>query len=153
MWKIIICVVVSTGLVVALYAVTNNQEEKTQRDLILTQVEGEIKTNEDGTAYVTGTVIEHISGCEVDSICALIVQTGSELISLVYAEGERECLNSQVSSWVNWGVNVKQGTPIQAYGTYHRINDQRWLTFCDSKEYFILGANDPVPNGDYVKKF
>ena len=140
-------------LVVSFYVFINNRDELVEKYPSQTNIEGEIKTDTDGTGYVIGTVVDHISGCEVDSTCELVVQAGSELISLVYAEGERECLNSQVSSWVNWGVNVKQGTPIQAYGTYHRINDQRWLTFCDSKEYFILGANDPVPNGDYVKKF
>ncbi len=106
----------------------------------------------DGTAYVEGEVIDHVSGCQVDGVCELIVQTGNQKVALVYAEGDIECFNTQVSSWVNWGRNVNKGTVIKAYGEYKKIGSKEYLTFCGSKDYFILGADDQVPMGAYTEK-
>ena len=112
-----------------------------------------LKIWNDGTAYVEGTVIEHTSGCEVDGACSLIVQVNSQKVALVYAEGDFECINTQAASWVNWGTNVKSGTIIKAYGAYTKHGDTYRLVFCNSKDYFILSGNDPLPVGEYTKKF
>ena len=111
------------------------------------------KVWDDGTAYVKGEVTDHISGCEVDGACKLIVKTDNQKIALVYAEGDFQCLNTQATSWVNWGENVNKGTVVKAYGAYKKLGSEQRLTFCDSKDYFILGANDPVPVGPYTEKF
>ena len=111
------------------------------------------KTWDDGTGYVKGEVIDHVSGCEVDGACKLIVQTGNQKVALVYTEGDMQCLNTQAASWVNWGKNVNKGTVVKAYGSYKKLGSEQRLTFCDSKDYFILGENDPVPVGAYTEKF
>lgn len=112
-----------------------------------------LKIWEDGTAYAKGEVIEHISGCEVDGACKLILKVNDQKVALVYAEGDFECLNMRAVSWVNWGQNVNNGTKIKAYGAYREMDNAHELTFCDSKDYFILGENDPVPVGAYTEKF
>ena len=112
-----------------------------------------LKILDDGTAYVKGKVIEHTSGCEVDGACSLIVRVNGQKVVLVYAEGDFECINTQAASWVNWGKNVENGTVIKAYGAYTKQRDTYRLAFCNSKDYFILGENDPLPGGVYTKKF
>lgn len=102
---------------------------------------------DNGTAYVEGKVIEHTSGCEVDGACSVTVQVDGQKVVLVYAEGDVECPNTQAASWVKWGSNVKKDTVIKAYGAYTKQGDTYRLTFCDSKDYFILGENDPLPDG------
>lgn len=111
------------------------------------------KVWDDGTAYVKGEAIDHVSGCEVDGACKIIVQAGDQKMALVYAEGDFQCLNIQAASWVNWGKNVNKGTIVKAYGAYKKLGSEQRLTFCDSKDYFILGAGDPVPVGAYTEKF
>lgn len=113
----------------------------------------DFKVWNDRTGYVKGAVIDHVSGCEVDGACKLIVQAGDEKVALVYAEGDIQCLNTQAASWVNWGKNVNKGTVVKAYGAYKKLGNEQRLTFCDSKDYFILGADDPVPVGAYTEKF
>jgi hypothetical protein len=110
------------------------------------------KTWDDGTAYVEGNVIDHVSGCEVDGACKLIVQTGNQRVALVYTEGDLECLNIQAASWVKWGQNVNKGTAVKAYGAYNKLGSEERITFCGSKDYFILGADDQVPMGAYTEK-
>lgn len=112
-----------------------------------------LKIWDDGTAYVKGEVIEHISGCEVDGTCKLILDVNDQRVALVYGEGHFGCLNAQAASWVHWGQNVKSGTKVKAYGAYRKMDNEYELTFCDSKDYFILGENDPVPVGAYTEKF
>ncbi len=104
-----------------------------------------LKIQDDGTAYVDGKVVEQTSGCEVDGACSIIVQVDGQKVALVYAEGDVECPNTQAASWVKWGTNVKKDTVIKAYGAYTKQGDTYRLAFCDSKDYFILGENDPLP--------
>ena len=115
--------------------------------------EGTFKVLDDGTAYAKGAVIEHVPGCEVDGVCKLILNINGEKVALVYAEGDFACKNLQAVSWVHWGQNVIVGTQVKAYGAYGKLGDTHNLTFCDSKEYFILGENDPVRVGEYTEKF
>lgn len=115
---------------------------------------------DDGTAYVNGLVVDNVTGCEVDGICALIIQAGAEQVSLVYAAGDQSCSNTEAATWVQWGKNVNKGTRVKAYGKASKIPGTGGqyaptyeLTFCDSKDYFILGQNDPMPVGAYTDKF
>lgn len=110
-----------------------------------------LKIQDDGTAYVEGKVIEHSSGCEVDGACSLTVQVDGQKVALVYAEGDVECANTQAASWVRWGTNVKKDTVVKAYGAYTKQGDTYRLAFCDSKDYFILAENDPLPDGLNIK--
>ncbi len=110
-----------------------------------------LKILDDRTAYVEGKVIEHTSGCEVDGACSIIVQVDGQKVALVYAEGDVECPNTQAASWVKWGTNVKKDTVVKAYGAYSKQGDTYRLAFCDSKDYFILGENDPLPDGLNIK--
>lgn len=126
---------------------------KVGESLASTNGNNSFKTWDDGTGYVKGEVVDHVSGCEVDGACKLIVQAGDQKVALVYAEGDMQCLNTQAASWVNWGKNVNKGTIVKAYGAYKKLGNEQRLTFCDSKEYFILGADDPVPVGAYTEKF
>jgi len=103
------------------------------------------KTWDDGTAFVKGRVVEHTSGCEVDGACSLIIDVNGERVALVYAEGEQPCANTEAASFVNWGKNVKKGTVVAAYGAYKKFGDAYHLDFCESRDYFILGENDPLP--------
>lgn len=104
-----------------------------------------LKTWDDGTAYVKGTVIKHTTGCEIDGACSLIVNVNDQYIALVYAEGEMACKNTQVSGWVQWGESVKAGDVLQAYGAYQRNGEVQSMRFCDSKEYFLLDQSEPLP--------
>ncbi len=110
-----------------------------------------LKILDDGTAYVEGKVIEHTSGCEVDGACSITMQVNDQRVVLVYAEGDVECPNTQAASWVNWGTNVKKDTVVKAYGAYTKQGDTYRLAFCDSKDYFILAENDPLPDGLNIK--
>ncbi len=110
-----------------------------------------LKILDNGTAYVEGKVIDHTSGCEVDGACSIIVQVDGQKVALVYAEGDVECANTQAASWVKWGTNVKKDTVIKAYGAYTKQGDTSRLVFCGSKDYFILGENDPLPDGLNIK--
>ncbi len=128
-----------------------NSDRNTQTPPL--SLKGNFKVWEDGTAYVKGEVVDHKSGCERDGTCELIVQTPNEKVSLIYAEGDTECPNVQAAAWVQWGKNVTKGTVVKAFGAYKKSGSEHQITFCASKDYFILGENDPVPVGAYTEKF
>ena len=132
---------------------TTNQSGNHNQNVSTTNDQNALKIWEDGTAYVKGEVIDHVSGCEVDGACKLIINANNQKVVLVYAEGDFQCLNTQAVSWVHWDQNVRVGTKVKAYGAYRKMSNMHELTFCDSKEYFILGENDPVPLGAYTEKF
>ena len=111
------------------------------------------KVWDDGTAYIKGEVIDHKQYSATDLPLRLIINANGQIVTLVYQEGDVECGNTQAASWVEWAQNVNKGTQIKAYGAYTKQKDNTYeLTFCDSKDYFILGADDPVPVGAYTEK-
>jgi len=140
-------VLIGFALVVNCNVVSLNAKQR------IPEIPNGVKILDDGTAYVRGEVVEHISGCEVDGACKLILNVNDQKVALVYAEGDFECSNTQAASWVNWGQNVKRGTKVKAYGAYRKLGNVYELTFCNSKDHFILGENDPVPLGSYTEKF
>ena len=59
----------------------------------------------------------------------------------------------QPATYVKWGENVNIGTTLKAYGAYEKINDMTVLSFCDSKDFFILTADDTILTTEQSKKF
>lgn len=112
----------------------------------------DLKVWGDGTAYVQGKVVDYKSGCEVDGVCSVVLEAKGQKVVLVYAGGDAACMNTQAVSWIHWGDNVKNGTVLKAYGAYTKLGDAYALVFCESKDYFILGEKDPLPDGEYTKK-
>ena len=107
---------------------------------------------EDGTAFIKGVVIGHISGCEVDGTCSLIVRVDKQKVSLIYAQGDTECANTQAAWWVKWGENVSVGSTVRAYGAYSNTKDNASVRFCDSVDYFLIGEDDLLPER-YTEKY
>lgn len=111
-----------------------------------------ITIREDGTAFIKGVVIGHTSGCEVDGACSLIVTAQKKKVTLIYAEGEMPCANTQAASWVKWGENVAAGSTVRAYGAYNNTKENISVRFCDSPDYFLIGENDLLPER-YTEKY
>ncbi len=105
---------------------------------------GAVDVRDDGTALVTGRVVGHNDGCEADGVCSLSVDADGQNITLIYAEGDIECANTQAVSWVKWGQNVRIGTVIEAYGSYSNQGSVTSLRFCASMNYYIRTVAPPA---------
>src|SRR5215831_6281301 len=78
-----------------------------------------LKVNSDGTANVTGIVLENNHGCEVDAACYLRLQVEDKEVWVIYhpGEGEYRIANKEMLSRA---AKVKQGAHVQAYGKHNK---------------------------------
>lgn len=95
----------------------------------------ELKVNNDGTARVTGTVLENNQGCRVDAACYLLVKAGSKTVRVVYHPGDVE---GQVNkSAYRAGSSVGKGDRVTAYGRYRKRGDSDIIETFSSDEFYI----------------
>jgi len=95
----------------------------------------EFKINNDGTALVTGTVLENNQGCRVDTACYLSVKAGSKTVRVVYHPGEGE---AQVNkSAYQAGSSVGKGARVTAYGRNRKRGDIDIIETFSSDEFYI----------------
>lgn len=113
----------------------------------------ELKVNNDGTALVTGTVLQTNQGCRVDTACYLLVKAGSKTVRVVYHPGEVE---GQVNkSAYRAGSSLGKGARVTAYGRYRKRGDTDIIeTFIGSgnlrRATFWTPPRDAVPNAACV---
>jgi hypothetical protein len=94
-----------------------------------------VKVGNDGTATVSGTVLENIKKCTVDLKCYLLLKKGDEEIRVIYGSGEgSNCLNDKAT---DAGFQVKKGQKINAYGSYGKLGKRYIISTCSSNDFYI----------------
>jgi hypothetical protein len=103
----------------------------------------ELKVGSDGTATVTGIVLENNHGCEVDASCYLQLRVGSKNVRVVYHPGAAERVANTVA--VKEGYAVKQGDHVKAYGRYRKQQNKESIeTYTSGASYIhILSTSAP----------
>ncbi|HEU5414066.1 MAG TPA: hypothetical protein VFW31_09930, partial [Candidatus Angelobacter sp.] len=94
----------------------------------------------DGTATVTGIVLENNQGCRVDASCYLRLRVGSDEIRVIYHPGEGEGHVNKAA--YQQGVSVAKGAHVEVYGRYSKRADVAMIeTFSSDKFYIPVLAN------------
>lgn len=96
---------------------------------------GQLIVNADGTAHVSGTVLENNQGCMRDLMCYLRLVAGQEEVYVYYNEGEgTPCINAAAAAA---GFEARVGDWVQVYGEYGREGLTHALTICPDISYTI----------------
>ena len=93
-----------------------------------------LKVNSDGTANVTGIVLENNHGCEVDVRCYLRLRIGDSEIVVVYGPAEGEKVTHVRDTPEEW--KIKKGHHVKAYGRYIKNNGEM-IEVYSSDSYYV----------------
>ena len=97
--------------------------------------------NSDGTATVTGIVLENNHGCEVDAACYLRLQVKDKEVWVIYhpGEGEYRIANKEM---LNRASRVKQGAHVEAYGKHNKRGTLDAIEIYSSDTYYVHVLTD-----------
>jgi hypothetical protein len=73
-----------------------------------------LKIHQDGTATVTGIVLENSHRCEVDARCFLRLRVDNQEVIVVYGPAEGEEVTNVRDTSAEW--KIKKGDHIKSYG-------------------------------------
>ena len=103
----------------------------------------QLKANSDGTAAVTGIVLENNYGCERDLLCYLQLRVGNTEVRVVYVGAEGETTPRRRNT--DQEGKIKKGDHVEAYG---RLQDKNQIEVYSSETFYIRVLND---NPDQLK--
>lgn len=73
-----------------------------------------LKTNQDGTATVTGIVLENSHRCEVDAQCFLRLRVDDQEVIVIYGPAESEQVTNIRDTSGEW--KIRKGDHVKSYG-------------------------------------
>ncbi|MGB6337065.1 MAG: hypothetical protein WBG49_15185 [Thermoanaerobaculia bacterium] len=90
---------------------------------------------EDGSAIITGAVLENDRGCVRDLQCFLRLKVEAEEAWVIYNEGEGPpCFNTTVAKLA---FDIEVGQTVEARGSYRRDGKRHVLSTCPSTDYSL----------------
>lgn len=96
----------------------------------------QLKVNSDGTATVTGTVLENSHACEVDARCFLRLRVADAEVVVVYGPAEGEKAPHVRDTRQEW--NMKIGEHVEAYGRFQKEN---FIEVYSSEAFYVHVLN------------
>jgi hypothetical protein len=97
----------------------------------------QLKTNSDGTATVTGIVLENNHDCALDLRCYLELRVGNTEVGVVYAGTEGETTPHRRNTDQEW--KIKKGDHVEAYG---RLQDKTLIEVYSSETFYVHVLNN-----------
>lgn len=106
-------------------------------------VSDQLKTNSDGTAVVTGFVLENNNGCALDGLCFLQLRAADTEVAVVYVGAEGETTPYRRNT--DQEEKIKQGEQVEAYG---RLRGKHSIEVYSSETFYVHVLSD---NADQLK--
>lgn len=95
-----------------------------------------LKVNSNGTATVTGIVLENNNGCATDAACYLRIQVGNREVHVIYNPGEStDRVNNHEATDI--AGKVKEDAHVEVYGKYSRQRALDVIEIYSSKQFYI----------------
>ena len=97
----------------------------------------QLKANSDGTAIVTGIVLENNYGCARDLLCYLQLRVGNTEVRVVYVGAEGEVTPHRRNT--DQEGKIKKGDHVEAYG---RLQDKNQIEVYSSETFYVYVLNN-----------
>lgn len=97
----------------------------------------QLKANSDGTAVVTGIVLENSHGCEDDGACFLRLRVGNSEVFVDYSWLAGEQLRPVRNTDHEW--KIRKGDNVEAYG---KSRGKNWIEVISSRTFYVHVLND-----------
>lgn len=101
----------------------------------------QLKVNSNGTATVTGVVLENNNGCATDGECYLRIQAGNLEVRVVYIPSETpgQPKNHEATEIAG---KVKKDAHVEVYGKHSKEGILNIIEIYSSKDFYVHVLND-----------